>query len=197
MAIPERVRCVLPSDIESACLYSALVRGHTNSEKIHELMRALGRSVKTAGRIYFTGGVTAVLMGWRDATMDIDLKADPEPDGFFEALPKLKEQIDINIELASPDDFVPALPGWRERSQLIESHGKLEFLHYDFYGQALSKIERWHDRDRVDVRRMFQDGLVDRGKLWDLFLQIEPNFVRYPAVNKQLLRKQLAELTGK
>lgn len=129
--------------------------------------------------------------------MDIDLKADPEPAGFFEALPKLKEQIDINIELASPDDFVPALAGWRERSQLIESHGKLEFLHYDFYGQALSKIERWHDRDQVDVRRMFQDGLVDRGKLWELFLQIESNLVRYPAVNERLLRKQLAELTGK
>jgi hypothetical protein len=191
------MRGVLPGDIKSRPAYRTVVRGPTNSEKIHDLMRALGRSVQTAGRVYFTGGVTAVLMGWRDSTMDVDLKADPEPVGFFEALPKLKEQIDLNIELASPDDFVPPLPGWRERCQSIRTEGKLEFLHYDFYGQALSKIERWHDRDQVDVRRMFQDGLVQPDRLWDLFLQVESKLVRYPAVNERLLRKQVAELTGK
>ena len=39
--------------------------------------------------------------------MDMDIKADPEPAGFYETLPKLKESLQINIELASPDLFVP------------------------------------------------------------------------------------------
>ena len=69
--------------------------------------------------------VSAVLMGWREMTLDVDLKADPEPAGFFEALPRLKDELDINIELASPDQFVPALPGWVERSPFIADHGLL------------------------------------------------------------------------
>lgn len=115
------------------------MREATNADKVRRLMRELGRAVQSPGRVYFTGGATAVLLGWRDTTLDIDLKPDPEPIGFFEALPKLKNEIDINIELAAPDDFVPALPEWKERSQFIAKEGSLEFYHYDFYGQALSK----------------------------------------------------------
>jgi hypothetical protein len=66
-------------------------------------------------------------------TIDIDLKPDPEPPGFFEALPHLKEELDINIELACPDQFIPALPGWRERSLFVRREGPLEFFHYDPY----------------------------------------------------------------
>jgi hypothetical protein len=142
-------------------------------------MRDLGRATESPGRIYFTGGATAVLLGWRNTTMDIGLKADPEPIGFFEALPRLKNQFDINIELASPDDFVPMLPGWRERSRFIEVESSLEFFHYDFYAQALSKIERWHERDESDVHRMLVERLVQPEKLWELFCAIEPRLIRY------------------
>ena len=38
-----------------------------------------------------------------------------EPPRFFEALAELKEELDLNIELASPDDFIPEVPHWRER----------------------------------------------------------------------------------
>ena len=171
------------------------MRGSTDAEKVRRLMRELGRAVGSPGRIYFTGGASAVLLGWRESTLDIDLKPDPEPLGFFEALPKLKNAIDINIELASPDDFVPALPGWKERSKFIAKEGSLEFYHYDFYGQALSKIERWHARDQMDVARMFGDGLVDRKTLWDLFCAIEPKLIRYPAVHAAQLREHIHQLT--
>ncbi len=40
-------------------------------------MHKLGTSVTSEGRVYFTGGVSAVLLGWRDMTLDVDLK-DPE-----------------------------------------------------------------------------------------------------------------------
>jgi hypothetical protein len=157
-------------------------------------MREIGKAVTSPGRVYFTGGASAVLLGWRDTTLDIDLKADPEPSGFFEALPKLKDRIDINIELASPEDFVPALPAWRDRSVRIEAVGNIEFFHYDFYGQALSKIERLYERDEFDVARMVQTKLVQPKQLWELFRSIEDRIIRYPAVDADILRGRVQRL---
>jgi hypothetical protein len=128
------------------------MRQDTNRERIERLMHELAAGVHSPGRVYFTGGVSAVLLGWREMTMDVDLKADPEPAGFFETLPRLKDALDINIELAATDQFVPTLTGWRERSIFIAQHGLLMFHHYDFYSQALAKIERGHVRDRTMSR---------------------------------------------
>ena len=130
------------------------MRAETSVNKINRFMVELGKAVRSPGRIYFTGGVTAVLLGWRETTLDVDLKTDPEPQGFFEVLPGLKDTLDINIELAAPDDFIPTLPEWRERSTHIATHGPLSFYHYDFYSQTLSKIERFHTRDQGDVQQM-------------------------------------------
>lgn len=145
------------------------------------------------GRVYFTGGVTAVLLGWRETTIDIDLKAEPEPAGFFECLPRMKDALDINIELASPDLFVPPLPGWQERSRFIARHGSVEFYHYDFYGQALAKIERDHPRDRNDVEHLFVEGWVEPDRLRELFESVEAQLIRYPAVDAVLLRQRVMD----
>jgi hypothetical protein len=158
-------------------------------------MQRLGAAVCSDGRIYFTGGVSAVLMGWRETTIDVDLKAEPEPQGFFECLPRLKDDLDINIELASPDQFVPALPGWQDRSRFIARHGKLSFYHYDFYGQALSKIERDHPRDQHDVACMIRNELVKTDRLMELFIEVESQLIRYPAVDAASLRERVLEIT--
>lgn len=170
------------------------MRALTSREKIDRLMTELGRTVRSPGRVYFTGGVSAVLLGWRDTTLDVDLKADPEPDGFFEALPRLKDAVDINIELAAPDDFIPALPGWRDRSQFIAQHGPLGFYHYDFYSQALSKIERNHERDQADVQRMLAGGLVQRDRLLVHFGEIESRLIRFPAIDADALRSRVEQI---
>lgn len=146
-------------------------------------MRAIGGQARGKARVYFTGGATAVLMGWRDTTIDIDLCFDPELDELFRALPLLKEKLEINIELASPPDFIPLLPGWEERSRFIGSEGRVDFYHYDPYSQALSKIERGHVQDLQDVDAMLGDGLIVRGKLVSLFEAIESQLYRYPAID--------------
>src|ERR1022692_734829 len=135
------------------------MRAETNRAKLGAFMEALGERVTGPGRIYLAGGATAVLYGWRDMTIDVDLKPDPEPPGLFEALAVLKDELDINVELASPDQFIPAVPGWRERSLFIAVHGLVEFFHYDPYGQALAKLQRGHARDLRDVHSLLQDGL--------------------------------------
>src|SRR5205814_6648970 len=154
-----------------------IMRGETDKQKLERFMRALGERVRGDGTIYLTGGATALLYGWRLATIDVDIKANPEPAGLFEAIAALKEELDINIELASPDQFIPALPAWRERSPLIAHHGRVEFRHYDPYGQVLAKLQRRHDRDLRDADCFVRDGLVDVGVLQGLFAQIEPQLL--------------------
>ncbi|MBI6545269.1 MAG: hypothetical protein HY692_00655 [Cyanobacteria bacterium NC_groundwater_1444_Ag_S-0.65um_54_12] len=170
------------------------MRSESTLEKVHRLMDALSHETSGAGRIYLTGGASAVLVGWRDATVDVDLKADPEPRNFFEALAALKQRLDINIELAAPDDFIPALPGWRERSAFIGRFGTLDFFHYDFYAQALAKIERGHARDLADVRQMLERGLIEHGELRCLFEAIVPQLKRYPGIEAAAFRERLADI---
>jgi hypothetical protein len=164
------------------------MRPPVQREKLLSLMEALGRRVKSPGRIYLTGGATALLHGWRPMTVDVDLKADPEPGGLFEAIAVLKDELAVNIELACPSDFIPELPGWRERCLFIARHGNLEYYHYDPYSQALSKIERGHPRDLKDVDAMLRAGLIRPEPLIDLFQQIESQLIRYPALDPASFR---------
>ena len=152
-------------------------------------MEALGTVARVDGRVYLVGGATAVLLEWRLATVDLDLKIIPETDEILRSLPFLKERLEMNIELASPDHFIPELPGWQERSQFIRQHGKLSFLHYDFYAQVLAKIERGHAIDLLDIHQMFQRGLVEPQRLLELFTAIETQLYRYPALDPSSFRR--------
>ena len=161
------------------------MRDLTNRDKIDEFMRVLGSKCRHPARVYFTGGSTAVLFGWRDTTVDIDLRFIPDLDELYRFLPDLKEELSINIELASPPDFIPPLPGWEERSIHIGREGKLDFYHFDPYSQALAKIERGHSKDILDVEAMLHEGLIEPTRLIVLFHQIEPELYRYPAIDPE------------
>lgn len=157
--------------------------------RIIEFMRLFGRKTHIEVRVYFTGGSTAVLLGWRDTTLDIDLRFDPEPDELYRAIPELKEKLQLNIELAAPSDFIPELPGWQDRCQFVGREGSVSFFHYDPYSQALSKIERGHEQDLRDVESMLQSGFVNPGKLLGLFKEIEPKLYKYPAIDPSTFAK--------
>jgi hypothetical protein len=157
-------------------------------------MRALAAEAREAGRIYLTGGASAVLQGWRLSTVDVDIRIVPENDRVLRAIPNLKERLHINVELASPLDFLPPLPGWEDRSVFIAREGLLSFHHFDFYSQVLSKLERGHRKDHEDVRMMVSDGLVDPRILRSLFGEIESQLYRFPAVDPAALRAAVERL---
>jgi len=167
------------------------MREVVDADRVRRFMQALGNDADVGGRVYFTGGATAVLLGWRSSTIDVDIKLVPEHDSVTRAIPRIKETLHINVELASPDLFIPPLPGWQDRSRFIERHGRTSFFHYDFYAQALAKIERDHVRDREDVEQMLALGLVDRGKALELFTAIEPDLHRYPALDAGSFRRNV------
>ena len=170
------------------------MRQKVSVDRLTQFMKFIGRGEKKKTKVYFVGGATAVLLGWRETTIDIDLKIVPELDEILRKLPKLKEDLQLNIELASPDDFVPALPGWEERSTYIGREGGIEFFHYDFYGQALAKIERGHTTDLKDVREMIDRGLVEPARLFELFSRVEDKLYKYPAIDATSLRQAVEQV---
>ena len=169
------------------------MRRPVDAERIRRFMRTLGKEADRDVRLYFTGGATAVLHGWRPSTIDVDIKMEPETDRLFRALPRIKDELQINIELAAPDQFIPEIPGWEDRSAFIAKEGRLSFYHYDFYAQALSKIQRGHAQDLADVREMMDRRLINRDELRRRFEQIEPQLYRYPAIDPRDFRRALEE----
>jgi uncharacterized nucleotidyltransferase DUF6036 len=167
------------------------MRAEVTAEKLRRFIEALGNAAQGPGRVYLTGAATALLEGWRAMSVDLDLKMDPEPPGAFEAIARLKDELDISVELAAPDQFVPPLPGWQERSRFIATHGPVSFYEYDPYGQVLAKIARDHDRDRLDVREYLARGLVDPDRFRALYAQVVPQLIRYPRIDQAALEKRI------
>jgi hypothetical protein len=170
------------------------MRRPLDPERLRQVLEALGRACCGPGIVYLTGGATALLEGWRVATVDLDLKLDPEPEGAFAAIARIKEELEVNVELASPADFLPELPDWRERSPLVGRFGPVEVRHYDLRAQALAKVARGFERDVADVRAMLERGLVSCDLLRGALVQMEPRLERFPRVSGRELARRLGEV---
>jgi len=161
------------------------MRGLADAERLRRFLKELAREAEADVAVYLTGGATAVLLGWRDSTIDADILIVPEHDSLYRALPRLKEELQLNVEITSPAHFIPELPGWRERSLLIERVGRVSFYHYDPYAQVLSKVVRGFDRDLDDARRFLRSGMVDGETLRALVTEIpESAYATYPNLSR-------------
>jgi hypothetical protein len=169
------------------------MRRLADAERIREFMRALGRAAEARGQVFLAGGATAVLLGWRQTTVDVDLKFVPDQDSLLRAIPALKESLELNVELAAPDDFIPVPPSWIDRSLFVAQEGPLTFRHFDLRAQALAKIERGHAQDLADVREMLARRLLTRDQLIEDFQTIESQLYRYPAIDARAFRRAVDE----
>ena len=165
------------------------MRELADKERIEAFTAALAREATTETDVFLVGGTSAVLVGWRATTMDVDLVMRPESDAMLRAIPALKERLHINVELASPDQFIPVPPGWERRSPVIARIGLVTFRHYDFTAQALAKLERGHARDLADVGAMLDGGLISGGEVRRMFAQMEPELYRFPAIDPPSFRR--------
>ena len=68
--------------------------------------------------MYLTGGATAVLEGWRQSTVDVDVRFEPDSDVALRQLATLKEKLSVNVELPSSSASRPSI---REPSGLRSS----------------------------------------------------------------------------
>ncbi|MGH2454569.1 MAG: DUF6036 family nucleotidyltransferase, partial [bacterium] len=141
-------------------------------------------------------GATAVLLGWRASTIDVDIMLVPERDTLLRAIPRIKESLRVNVELASPVDFIPVPPDWEDRSRFAAQEGNVAYYHFDLYAQALAKVERRHVQDVEDVATMIKMGLIDAERARQYFEAIAPELYRYPAVDPRAFRKAVEEMLG-
>lgn len=159
------------------------------ADRIREFLRVLGRRSPQPARVYLAGGATAVLLGWRDTTIDVDLAvAGPGQDALLRAIPALKEELALSVELATPADFIPLPQGWEEHSRFEAQEGALTVLHVALVWQALAKVHRGHRQDLVDARTMLDLGFVDEQELWSAFERVEPELFRFPNIHPPAFR---------
>lgn len=154
-------------------------REPVDRQRIEYFLRELGKRFRRPGRVYLVGGTTMVYEGFRAQTLDIDLTFDVRAEDhadFIRTVRNLKNELDLNVEEASPGDFIPLPPGHEHRAQYIGRYGQLEVFHFDLYSTALSKIERGTEEDYADVLALLRNGRIDAGQLRSSFEQILPDF---------------------
>lgn len=159
-------------------------------------MEAFADAAEHDVRIYLVGGTTAVLIGWRSSTVDVDFVMRPDDDAIFRSIPRLKDALQINVETASPLDFIPVPAGWEDRGLFIERLKRVEYYHFDLYAQALSKVERGHRQDLEDVRAMIERGLIDAVEARTYFARMEPLLYRFPAIDAPSFRRAMDKTFG-
>lgn len=170
------------------------MRRSLTREGLLDLMKALAHSAPRRGsyRVYFIGGGTAVMAGWRVSTIDADLYSDTE--AIFREVQAIKERLQLNIEFARPEDFVPALAGSASRHVFIETVGAVSFYHYDPYAQLLSKVVRGFNRDMLDASSFVTSGMVDPKRFRSLVNGItEAAYAKYPALSRRAVLEAVNE----
>src|SRR5712692_10603547 len=129
------------------------LRPPVDRDRIRLFLKSLGDRLRRYGRIYLVGGTTLVFEGLRQQTLDIDLAIEVAPadhGDLIQAIRELKDKLSINVEEASPGDFIPLPSGYESRHVFVERFGMLEVLHFDPYSTALSKIARGREQDIED-----------------------------------------------
>lgn len=149
------------------------MREPSDRARIDRFLRELGRLIRRPLDFYLVGGSAVVHMGLRGATRDIDfaIRAEPEVDGaFYDLLPRLKEQLQLNAEPASPAEFLPIAPEEAFRHSVFVRHeGPVAVYYYDPRSLALAKVSRATEQDLADVEALVADGRVqwaDVEQLW-------------------------------
>jgi hypothetical protein len=117
--------------------------------------------------------------GFRDQTLDIDLALElpkGEHGAFVAVVQNLKSEMQLNVEEASPADFIPLPPGSADRARYIGRFGQLEVYHFDAYSSALSKIERGREADFMDVLTLLRQEWITWTELRRHFEAIQPAY---------------------
>ncbi len=180
------------------------MRQDVDSQGIERFLQELGRMVRTSGRIYLARGAALVhgqVRGVGASTTDIDLKLDVDDENEVEtAIRQLKTRLGINVELASPADFIPLPAAWERMSRFVGRYGALDVFYFDYVTLALAKIDRASGRDIMDVELLVRNGLIQQAKLEAALNEILPllGHGRYfnidPKVFEQKARAVIAQM---
>ncbi len=143
------------------------MRDHAERERIERFLRALGRRIHFPIRLYLVGGSIIVDLGLRQATVDVDYVVEADDpralEEFERIVPQLKNELRINVEPASPADFLPIPAHALAQSAYVRSYGNVHIYYYDLPSTIVSKAARGAERDIADIESLIQAGAVS----WD------------------------------
>lgn len=183
------------------------MRQNVTRADIEKFLKSLGKSFHKSGRLYLAGGAALVHMGIRaGATMDIDVAIEAsDEDEMVTAIRRIVEQMQINVEFASPGDFIPLPTQWMAQAHYVGRYGEVDVFYFDFYSLALSKISRGNDRDLIDVKLLLQQKVITWEELDATYREVLPRMGKRPYINLNPqrfaeryaeVRQQLQQITG-
>lgn len=168
---------------------------HTNMRQsvdkaaIDSFLQHLGRTFRKPARLYLVGGAALVHLEERPGfTQAIDIQGGGANEGeFIVAIHRLIQQMQVNVEFASPVDFIPLPTQWEMHSRFIGRYGTIDVFYFDFYSIALSKIERGNSRDIADVKLLVQQGIITLSELDIAYQEVLSQLGkgRYPRITPQ------------
>lgn len=169
---------------EEECSEMSMRQRVTRTE-IEQFLKDIGKNVHQPGRLYLVGGAALVHMGVRSgSTLDIDVVIEAaNEDELVMAIRRIVQQRQINIEFASPGDFIPLPSQWTAQAKYVGRYGSVDVFYFDFYSLALSKISRGSDRDLIDVKLLLQQKLITLDELDAAFQEILPRMGKRPYIN--------------
>lgn len=98
--------------------------------------------------------------------------------GFFESLPKLKDDLRMNLDVASPANFIPELPAWRDRSLFIARHGRIDFHHTISTARRSPGFFAITSAMERELLGMLDARLNEPARLRELSESIKPQLIR-------------------
>jgi hypothetical protein len=165
------------------------MRQSVDKAAIESFLQQLGRTFLKPARLYLVGGAALVHLGVRPGfTQHIDIQVGGVNEGeLIVAIQRLIQKMQVNVEFASPLDFIPLPTQWETQARFIGRYGKIDVFYFDFYSIALSKIERGNNRDIADVKLLVQQGIITLSELDVAFQEVLSQLGkgRYPRITPQ------------
>jgi hypothetical protein len=142
-------------------------------------------------RFYLVGGSVLIDLGLRGATLDIDYVAEADDLAALaeleQTIRRLRDELDVNVEPASPADFLP-IPGWAlERSRFVGRFGRVSVYYYHLPSLVIAKAARGFEQDLADVAHLVRAGEVS----WP---EVEATWIEVHASPTGWLRYEPAEV---
>ena len=102
------------------------MRQRVGRQEIERFLMEVGRTHQP-GRLDLTGGAALVHRGIRPGqTLDIAIQVTIDPANLTSQIAQLKRKMNINIEFASPGDFLPLPTQWEARSEFIKRYHQVD-----------------------------------------------------------------------
>lgn len=172
------------------------MRPSVDKTAIESFLTQLGRDFRKPGHLYLMEDAALVHLRIRPGfTQDIDIQVSGANEGeLIVAIQRLIQRMQINVEFASPGDFIPLPSQWETHAQYVGRYGSIDVFYFDFYSIALSKIERGNTRDIADVRLLVQKGIITLDELDAAYQQVLTQLGkgRYPRITPERFAERYA-----